>query len=138
LGTAAEGMLPGGEVGEILRNPEDHEALVSRIYYRNPFIHPSVMFRRQFIERMGGYALQLRRAQDYDLWLRAYRHFRFRNLSQPLLRYQMRRRLSFRDVSYSAYVVWRALVRDHASWSKAWYVLRPFAGYIFRRLRCTL
>ncbi len=37
----------------------------------NPIVHPSVMMRRKSILGIGGYDVNLRRAQDYDLWLRA-------------------------------------------------------------------
>ena len=134
LGTAAE-IIPYGNIPKSMRYPESHDELVKNIYHRNPFIHPSVMFRRSFIEKVGGYSNELRRAQDYDLWLRAYKVFRFHNLQQTLIKYRAPRAPTLRNVAYSARVIWKALSRDGNRISKGWYVLRPFVAYAFWRAR---
>jgi glycosyltransferase involved in cell wall biosynthesis len=138
LGTAAETISRANEPGPVLRYPERHEQLVRSIFKRNPFIHPSVVFRREFITRMGGYSVELRRAQDYDLWLRAYRSSRFHNLPQVLLRYRTDGVPTLRNVRYSAYVVWRALCRERRQLSGWWCAARPFAGYLRSCLKQSL
>lgn len=135
LGAAAlEIDEDGRELGEI-RRPELHDDLVRRIYQENPFIHPSVMARREVFTRLGGYSQQLRRGQDYDLWLRAYKTFRLHNLQSPLIWYQRRRRARWRDAWYSSKVVYLALRRERRLWRGAWLVSRPPAAAAWERVR---
>jgi len=132
LGTAA--ILLGCQTAShaIFDRPERHEDLVKEIYLRNPFIHPSVMFRRAFVNRMGGYAEDLRRAQDYDLWLRAYRSSVFHNLQRPLIEYRMRRRITLGHAASTARVLWRSARREGIAINHAWRVIRPLVAYFAR------
>jgi glycosyltransferase involved in cell wall biosynthesis len=46
-----------------------HDLIVRDLFVESPFIHPSVMFRRDAVLDVGGYR-DLGWAEDYDLWLR--------------------------------------------------------------------
>ena len=48
-----------------------------------PICNGSVMYRRAVVEKVGGYDENIDDLVDYELWLRAARHFRFANLGQP-------------------------------------------------------
>jgi glycosyltransferase involved in cell wall biosynthesis len=48
-----------------------HEDLTREIFIESPLVHPSVIMRRTWLERVGGYA-DRGWAEDYDLWLRFY------------------------------------------------------------------
>ncbi len=54
----------------------------------NQFCHGSVMFRRERIEKVGGYREEFERAQDYDLWLRIAEHYEVANLATPLYKWR--------------------------------------------------
>ncbi|HYE99087.1 MAG TPA: glycosyltransferase, partial [Planctomycetota bacterium] len=63
----------------------DHDAIAAALFVESPLVHPSVMLRRDALERAGGY-----RAtpwpEDYDLWLRlAEGGARFEKLPRTLL-----------------------------------------------------
>lgn len=62
----------------------------SSLWTRNPICHPTVMLRREAILEAGGY-LGGRNSEDYDLWLRlaSTKKWRFANLSEPLLSYNI-------------------------------------------------
>jgi len=61
-----------------------HEAVLSDLFVESPFVHPSVMFRRQVVEAVSGYR-DMGWAEDYDLWLRlATAGNRFARLSRTL------------------------------------------------------
>lgn len=71
--------------------PTDHEVLSARRWSLCPFVHPSVMMRRTFLEVLGGYKEGMRLGEDSDLWMRGYaRGFRYANLSEPLVIYRAR------------------------------------------------
>lgn len=57
----------------------------------NPFAHPTVMLRREVLDRHHlRYDPAFRTAQDYELWTRLLCHTRAANLERPLLRYRLR------------------------------------------------
>jgi glycosyltransferase involved in cell wall biosynthesis len=61
-----------------------HEAILADLFVESPFVHPSVMFRRQAVESVGGYR-DMGWAEDYDLWLRlAAAGTRFARLARTL------------------------------------------------------
>jgi len=61
-----------------------------KLFFRNPICHPSVMFRRDAIQTVGGY-LGGQNAEDYDLWLRIamQKEWEFANLPEKLLSYNV-------------------------------------------------
>lgn len=128
LGAGAINVTDSGRIlGEIYRR-ELHDDLVVAIYRENPFIHPTIIARRKFFVELGGYDESLRRAQDYDLWLRGYQKYRFHNLQTPLLYYRMRQRPKIRDAVYSGYVLWHSAMREKKVLRNGWYAFRPFAA----------
>lgn len=48
-----------------------HEQITREIFIESPLPHPSVMMRKSWLERVGGYQ-ERGWAEDYDLWLRLY------------------------------------------------------------------
>lgn len=70
--------------------PAEHEEMVRFLRRGNPLAHPTVMFRRSFIERAGGYDATLRRMEDLELWGRMAASSRFANIGKVLLRHRVR------------------------------------------------
>ncbi|MBI5759479.1 MAG: glycosyltransferase family 2 protein [Planctomycetales bacterium] len=133
LGTAAEYVDQSGRSLGIVRRPESHADLAREIYHNVPVLHPTVMMRREVLDELGGYHPGLRRAQDHDLWFRAYRRFTFRNLSEPLLRYTAPGRPSWPTIREGAYVLacagWREARPFTGGWRASWYT----AACLYRR-----
>lgn len=105
------------------KRPETHEELVSKMYKEIPFLHPTVMMRRGFLEELDGYDERLRRGEDVDLWLRGYRRFRFHNLQVPVLRYSVPQP-SWETVVWNAYALARSARREGLMLTHGWYSLR--------------
>ncbi|MBI1919912.1 MAG: glycosyltransferase [Geobacter sp.] len=62
-----------------------HEEMMRDIYVESPVVHPSVMFRKDLVDGVGGYR-DMGWAEDYDLWLRlAAAGVRFARLPETLL-----------------------------------------------------
>ncbi len=126
VGTGAEFVDPRGSVigtGLLL---EAHDDIVSKIYRTSPFIHPSVMMRRTFLEELGGYDVRLRRAEDVDLWLRGCRRFRYHNIAEPLIRCRTRERggVTARTMLEGAFVLARSAYRERHLLSRGGYAVR--------------
>ncbi len=85
LGTGCHEISPSGEVLRTITPPADDGAIRRALIRRNPFIHSSVVMRREALEAAGGYDEGLPVAQDYDLWVRMSRVTRLANLPEPLV-----------------------------------------------------
>jgi len=72
----------------LVRLPVDHEEIVRTLARENCIYHPSVILRRQQVLSLGGYRLEFRHSEDYDLWLRVGKVYRLANIAEPLLRYR--------------------------------------------------
>ena len=72
----------------VRRYPSGDAEIRSRLLFKNPLCHPTVMFRRTCVTAAGGYDECYRSAQDLDLWLRLSPDVTFANIPQPLLDYR--------------------------------------------------
>ena len=133
LGTGAELLTEKGAILGRTARPERHDVLIAQIYRETPFIHPSVMMRRNVLEALDGYDEHLRRAQDADLWLRAYRRFRFHNLQTALIRYRVRKAPSLAATYWGTFALGRAAHREGRLFTRGWYAARFFAACLLTR-----
>ncbi|HEX9675600.1 MAG TPA: glycosyltransferase [Anaerolineales bacterium] len=78
------------------------EAIAREIFIESPLAHPSVMLRREWLGRVGGYQ-DLGWPEDYDLWLRLHlQGARFAKLPRVLLHWREHPdRLTRTDTRYS-------------------------------------
>jgi glycosyltransferase EpsE len=134
LGTGAELIDEKGNILGVALRPEQHEVLAKRIYKENPFIHPTVMIRRDFLESLGGYDERLRRIGDFDLWLRGYRRFHFHNLPLPLVRYRLRNKPILSDIFLGAFAMMKGAFREGYPITRSWYVLRLIAAGLLTKM----
>ena len=130
LGTAAREIGPDGAPVRVVQPPADDAPIRRALIRANPFVHSSVMLRRELLTRAGGYDETLAVAQDYELWMRLAGLTRLANLTEVLVV----RRLGERRVSIEreedrlrteARVRWRAVVSGaYPPWC-ALFALRP-------------
>jgi glycosyltransferase involved in cell wall biosynthesis len=90
-----------------------HEEIQQDLFVESPFVHPSVMFRRAEVERVGGYR-DMGWAEDYDLWLRlAAAGTRFARLSDTLLFWRERPGRATRTMGAYSAEAFRACKAHH-------------------------
>tara|TARA_B100000242_G_scaffold286364_1_gene251853 strand:- start:4225 stop:4968 length:744 start_codon:yes stop_codon:yes gene_type:complete len=82
--------------GKILIVPKDDNLIKKTIIKKNPFIHPSIMARRNFFIK-NRYNPKYSKCQDYELWLRVYRNHKFYNINKVLLLYN-KSKIDFKTV----------------------------------------
>jgi glycosyltransferase involved in cell wall biosynthesis len=125
LGTGAREVDAEGRDVAVVVPPADDTAIRRALIRRNPFVHSSVMLRRDAVARAGGYDETLPVAQDYDLWMRMAGLTRLANLPEPLIvrrllpgrvsavrdddRLRAEARVRWRAVRRGAYPPWCAL-----------------------------
>jgi len=79
----------GNHIGNAGALKYSNDEIVKRLPYESCMPHPTVMYRRDAVLAVGGYAYGLY-AEDWDLWLRMARSGkRFANLKERLLRYRI-------------------------------------------------
>ncbi len=72
--------------GFIKKLPSDYNKLKELFHYRNPLIHPTVVFRKSVFDQIGFYNETYFTDQDLELWSRVLkRKILITNLQEPLL-----------------------------------------------------
>lgn len=89
VGAWAKVMVDEQMTDRTLCHPESNKAIRLMMYLDTPFVHTSVMMRTCCVREIGGYALEKnRQPEDYELWLRMSRRYRFANLAEYLVVYR--------------------------------------------------
>ena len=78
----------GKEIGTRIY-PKTSAEILSKILFYNPVAHPAVMLRKSVLSSVGGYDPAFTFAEDYELWLRIGKRYKFANLQEPLLKYRL-------------------------------------------------
>lgn len=130
LGTGAEEITPDSRVVGTIVPPAADAEIRRALIRRNPFVHSSIMARREVIERAGGYDERLPVAQDYDLWMRVAALTRMANLPEPLVRRRLLpgRVSSVKDTERlraEIGVKWRAVRRGVYPWWRLVFLVKP-------------
>ena len=78
----------------LISHAHDHPALSNTLKYEllfnNPFVHSSVMFRKDVVIELGGYSTSPNRQppEDYELWSRIARKYDIANIAERLVIYR--------------------------------------------------
>ncbi|MBN2652229.1 MAG: glycosyltransferase [Spirochaetales bacterium] len=90
VGSAALKINSKGDIIGSFDVPESDEKIRKALGFKNPIIHPSVMFKKSVILKNHGFLGGLY-AQDFDMWLRLIRdkNIKFFNVQQPLIKYRI-------------------------------------------------
>src|SRR5690242_1980969 len=63
-----------------------HQQIIQKIHSYCPFIHSSVMYRKEAIIKAGGYSIHAHSFEDYLLWIQLLKFGKFANLPQQLIK----------------------------------------------------
>lgn len=95
LETHPDYILTGGDAEYVSESGEHlfhfkcightNDHILKKINNYCPFIHSSVMYRKDAVLKAGGYSLYAHNFEDYFLWVRLQKYGKFYNLGQPLI-----------------------------------------------------
>ncbi|MFV0452131.1 MAG: glycosyltransferase [Propioniciclava sp.] len=89
LGSAIQEFDTSGRLGPIRRLPETERDIVAMAPFRDPFNHPTVVYRKSVVQAAGGYT-HLNKMEDYWLFVRMlHAGARVANIPEPLVRYRV-------------------------------------------------
>lgn len=89
VGSAADWINSAGKFLLVCRPPTSHKGIRTALLTSSPFVHTSVLIRREIFDRVGGYRRVLLYAEDYDLFARISDHFQCANLEQVAVQYRI-------------------------------------------------
>ena len=109
-----------GLVNDLFLAPLSHEACTLSLAFDVPFVHPSVMIRKEFLLKNNlryGQSESVH-AEDYDLWIRMHSNgAKFGNINEVLLSYRVLKdslsRLNRRNVSRDTKALSKKFYRDN-------------------------
>ncbi|MFB2892351.1 glycosyltransferase family 2 protein [Aerosakkonemataceae cyanobacterium BLCC-F50] len=82
----------GEAAGELWRCAVKPDIVHCRTLFEAVLCHPSTIIRRKYLDEYSlRYAVELRRAQDWDLYCRGARHFQITNIPEVLVYYRWRK-----------------------------------------------
>jgi glycosyltransferase involved in cell wall biosynthesis len=90
LGTHADIWVNDQPVDRHHHHPHQHAVLCFEMLFNKPFVHSSVMFKRDAVQQIGGYTTDPSRQppEDFELWSRLSRKHQIANLPESLLIYR--------------------------------------------------
>jgi len=79
----------GKETGRFHKHPTEDLELKFDLFFDNPFVHSSVMFRKEVIEKSGLYNTKIHSlVQDFEYWFRISRNYNIANIGEVLHEYR--------------------------------------------------
>ena len=86
VGTWADIWVGPTPTHRMHRHPSENSALQYELLLDNPFVHSSVMLRKEALEAVGGYSTDPARQppEDFELWSRIARKFEVSNIPETL------------------------------------------------------
>ena len=89
VGTQLRQVNSAGEpIAEKLEHPLTDPEIKQKLFSgQNSIVHPSVLFRKRIFLRAGTYDDHFRFAEDYHLWLKCCKWYKFANLKDVLIDY---------------------------------------------------
>jgi glycosyltransferase involved in cell wall biosynthesis len=91
LGTFGIEIDDYGNYGQLNKRPITHELIIENLW-ACPFIHVSVMMKRNKLINIGAYNSKLKRRQDYELWFRMAKYgIKFANIPECLILFRLTR-----------------------------------------------
>jgi glycosyltransferase involved in cell wall biosynthesis len=88
-GTNIETFFEETKKRQIIRFPKDDKTIRAYTYFQSPFCHPTVMMRRDVIEKNKlQYSTDFIHTEDYAMWIEILKYTSAYNIQQPLLRYR--------------------------------------------------
>jgi glycosyltransferase involved in cell wall biosynthesis len=88
-GAWAQGIDELGNKIKDMNYPPSEKKIKSSSLLHNPFIHPSVMFRKDVFKKAGGYKKFFKHIEDYELWTRIVFKYKTGNIPEALLEYRL-------------------------------------------------
>jgi glycosyltransferase involved in cell wall biosynthesis len=126
-----------GEISFVRKMSADYKTICKIAKYRNPVLHPAVVYRKSVVEAVGGYS-DSRFAQDYYLWVRMILNGKkITSIQEPLCKFRFNNKLLNRRTSRLAT---KELIKIQSELVRTGFISRPRAIFniAFRIAACVV
>jgi hypothetical protein len=89
MGSWVKVLKDSKSTNQIVKFPVRHSEIIELLKFGNTFSHPSIIFRKNVIEGVGGYSNDFEYAEDFELWLRLSRITNLYNYPDTLISYRV-------------------------------------------------
>jgi glycosyltransferase involved in cell wall biosynthesis len=132
IGSYVEMIDTKGNTLFIYKPPTTHEKITKKMCINNVFIHPSVMFRKEVIKKVGFYPLNYKYAEDYAYFYKIVKTYKVANIDKVLLKCEINPlgiSLSKRKIQLKSRI---KVILDFCdcSWIKLYSLIRNFIMFI--------
>jgi len=118
VGTAMETIDENGKPLSKFHFLESDREIRDRLLFSSQFAHPSVLIRTKALAEVGFYsqAEKHRNVEDYELWLRIGKKYKFANLPDTCLRYRIHSGGISVKNEFKQRLAWIGLTREYAAY----------------------
>ena len=110
--------------------PEKHEDIIKRIFKTTMILHPTIMLKKEVFELYGYYDPDRPLGgEDADLWYRIYDKVGWANLSEPLLIYTVKNKITRRIITTNLKTKYINLKRRNLLFNKGHLLLQDVVFY---------
>ena len=99
------------------RYPSEDKEIRKVITRYDPFAQPSIMLRKEVINKIGNYDEQWQVSQDYEYFLRLGMYWKFKNLENPLIKYRLSAnqavKTRLKDIIINTYKIQKIAVEEY-------------------------
>lgn len=85
VGSWVQWITPEGKPLYIYELPLQNEEIKSVMYYKDPFVHPAIMFRTEVLKKTGFYPTKYIYCEDTAFFFNILQYFKTANIPQPLV-----------------------------------------------------
>lgn len=136
LGSWAALIDEDGNKLKVKKTPTSYQQIYKSVMAANPFIHPTLMFRRSVLAETGFYDEHFLYAQDYELILRILKDYKGTNIGKSLLLYRVgvKESISIKKLKQQEWSAIRARLKalrklNYPFW-QAVYLIKPFFSFL--------
>lgn len=87
IGTWAYSISEDGKIIGKIQTPKTNLEIRKKILFHNPFLHPSILFSKFLVSKIGSYDSKFEGAEDYDFYLRALsKKYKVANIPEYLIK----------------------------------------------------
>ncbi len=72
-----------------IKLPQNHAEIRKKMYLSSMFIHPSIMFSLDIIDKTGRYPTKYKSAEDYAFFFKVIKNFQTTNLLEPMVKIEI-------------------------------------------------
>jgi len=126
LGTWSQLVNEEGEVVRVYRPPASSKEIKDFLVYSNPFVHSSVIYRREIVRKVGAYPIDYMYSHDLYLWLRLSAQCTVANLSEELVKIRIHEEQESKVARLKVVRSWDALrvFRSAGTYPNVWGQIR--------------